>query len=192
MFKFGILLIAIFLFNNYANAQAFGVQMGDSVLKYGGTATEHKNEYRIRVPIPNSEFDFYIAKATSQTGICSVLGLGKTHENDSYGIDIRSTYEHLQDAMTAKYGLFKSYDFLSAGSIWKNPNDSAMAFYKHEKHLASFWSSEYSSINLGNLESIGLIVHALNSSDTYLNLKYEFKNINKCNEIMDSNDNAGL
>src|SRR5688572_26710303 len=89
-------------------AQAFGVNMGDPIGKYSGKATDNKNQYRITVPLPNKEFEFYLAVATPSTGICKVSGVGHNHENDDYGTRVRAAFEDLRSALGAKYGNSKS------------------------------------------------------------------------------------
>jgi len=184
---FGLLCIP-----NSVHAQAFGVVAGAPVSNYAPTPTKEKFTFRIKVPNPNSEFEEYIALATPNAGICKVTGIGKNHNNDSYGNSIRQSFETLQSALSEKYGQSKSYDFLKSGSIWKDDNDFAMGLVKNERNLVSFWDSQNSSGNFGKLSGIMLKAHALGSSTTYLNLDYEFNNLSKCRENLDEVENKGL
>lgn len=189
-----ILLFVAFTgaFSSAATAQeAFGVKMGAPLSSLHVLKNVTSNIYQISVTTPNSEFESYDVLAVPGFGVCKITGIGKTHEGDSYGSDIRSAFDELNSALTEKYGHPKSYDFLNAGSIWNDPKDFAMALKQNERHLTSFWSiSEGANVPAG--ETIMLDAKGLGSSDTYLTLGYEFPNFEACKAKLDAADNSGL
>lgn len=185
-------LLVLLCWPTFASAQAFGVVEGAPVSRYGGTPTGGRDQFEIKVPQPNSEFDSYVAYATPETGICAVAGLGRTHESDNYGYAVRSAFERLRLALRGRYGPSKDFDFLHSGSIWKDANEFGWSLYKKERSLSSYWDREEGSINLGSVDSIVLRAYGLESDKTYVSLRYEFTNHATCFQAGESKDNAGL
>ena len=178
-------------FANGASAQAFGVNMGDSVSNYSAEKLDD-GLYGIAVPQPNSEFERYVATATAETGICRIAAVGKDHENDSYGNSVRTAYKSIQQALSQRYGNALKQDFLLSGSIWNEPDEFGWSLYKKERILASFWDDEEGSDLPPSVQAIVLAAKSVEPSTTYLQLYYEFSNYGKCKEIIDEKDNAGL
>jgi len=175
------------------DAQAFGVNMGDPVSKYGGKLTQHgKHQYRITVPLPNKEFESYLAYATPETGICKVSGIGRNYENDDYGTDVRVAYGNLRAALTAKYGNAKSFDFIVSGALWDEPREFVWSILKDERSISSYWDRDEGSNIPPNIAIIGLRVKAVSSRATYISLGYEFTNMDRCEAIARSSENRGL
>ena len=175
-----------------ASAQAFGVQQGEQVSKYGGKPTDQPNIYEIKAPQPNNEFESYLVTATPITGICKITGIGKSHASDDYGNEIKSIFLSFKTVLSNKYGNSKNFDFLKSGSIWTEPREYGWSLYKKERTLTSFWDDTEGSVNLNRIKGIMLNANAISPSVTYLTLTYEFRNIDKCNQISASDNNAGL
>ena len=178
------------------HAQAFGVQMGVPVSKYqarvAGDGTD-PNAFRITVPEPNSEFEGYLAFATPQTGVCKVIGLGKTHANDAYGTETRSAFDRFRSALVARYGKSSDYDFLRSGALWKEPQEWVWSIYKKERTMTSFWIPSSGAVLPAELSAIRLDARSINpASGAYLVLDYEFANFAQCKKLMDQRDNTGL
>ena len=175
------------------NAQAFGVNMGEPVSKYGGRPTgQSKYQYKISVPLPNREFESYVAYATPETGICKVSGIGRDHENDDYGSEVRSSYASLRSALTAKYGASKSFDFIKSGALWDEPREFVWSIYKDERSVASYWDRDEGSAIPSDIEIIGLQIKSVSSRATYISLAYEFRNMERCNALGNASENRGL
>ncbi len=187
-----IAIVALGCSSTALNAQAFGVNMGDPVSKYGGKPTDNRGQYTITVPLPNREFRYYLATATAETGVCKVSGIGQNHENDDYGSGVRTAYDGLRTALTAKYGNPKSYDFLKYGALWKQPREFVWSVFKDERALASYWSTANGSNIPSEIDIIGLSVNAVSSRATYIRLSYEFRNMDRCDAILKSTENQGL
>lgn len=194
VWKFGIaaaLVLGVAL-PTAANSQAFGVRMGAPVSDYGGylAGTRRGYYYKITPPQPNSEFDFYSAFATPETGICKVSGIGKDYTNDAYGSKTKAAFANIKAALVSKYGSSTDYDFLHAGAIWKAANEWNWSIYKNERSLSSYWL-DASSLPAG-VATLGLNANAVQSSAAYIVLNYEFTNFQKCLDIMKQSDSRGL
>jgi hypothetical protein len=178
-----------------ATAQAFGVREGALVSEYGGRRSIGSTNpfyFKIDVPQPNREFESYSAFATPQTGICKVSGLGITHENDSYGTASKSAFSGLKQALIARYGRSRDFDFLKSGALWDEPHEWAWSIYKDERTLTSFWTRQDGASLPRSIESIMLDTKAVSSSGPYLTLTYEFANFKQCLAIMEQRQNEGL
>jgi hypothetical protein len=178
-----------------AMAGVFGIEMGTplsrlDVVKVRKTAP--LGIYEINVPKPNSEFEAYMVVLTPKTGVCKIMGIGKDHPGDISGAEIRGVYSHLSDALTEKYGKHKTFDFIKAGSIWKDEGDFAMSLYQKERTLETFWDAEEASTLPSDLSSIDLQVTASSRSSTYLTLAYEFSNWDQCSQAREESDTSGL
>ncbi|WP_155914538.1 hypothetical protein [Asticcacaulis sp. AC460] len=177
-----------------AFAGPFGIKMGAQV-KDLKVVEKHDmsapwEAYSISVPQPNSEFESYMIVLTPQTGVCKVLAIGKTYEDDRYGTSVRSAYDKLKSALSQKYGQPKDYDFLSSGALWKDSEDFAASLDKNERTLASFWSVPLDASN--EIADIQLSAEGASLSDTYISLSYELRNFDQCVKLKDSTDNNGL
>lgn len=193
--KLKIALVAVALaMPTAANSQAFGVQMGMPVSSYGGRPSQSGQDqvYRITVPQPNSEFEFYTAWATPQTGICKVTGFGKDHTNDAYGSRTKATFAKLRSALRERYGRSLDYDFIKSGAVWDGAHEWNWSMYKKERFLSSFWDAEERSSLPANVNSILLDARAVKSSEAYVVVTYEFANINQCVAIINQRDASGL
>jgi hypothetical protein len=192
MLKTAVLLAAVAI-PGIAHSQAFGVQMGAPVSRYGGKLLEgSKFSFEIRVPEPNSEFESYVAIATPQTGICKVTGLGVTHQNDDYGTDTRAAYDRLRDALTKRYGTNKSFDFIKYGALWNEPREWVWSIYKKERTLSAYWDKDERSSLPQSVSIIGLHAKAVSSSAPYITLNYEFANMDTCSSLMGVQNEKGL
>jgi hypothetical protein len=188
----GFLMLSVLSPN--ADAQAFGIRMGQKVASLDG-AVEHKEsrgratrQYSVKtVPLPHSEFESYTVLETTKQGICKVVGIGKTHSADKYGVSLRSAFDDLDAALTSKYGEGKKFDFLHSGSIWSDADEFAMSLRLEERSLSKFWE-----MNEGAISSIALTAHALSPTDTYLRINYEFTNFEDCIAENKLGDQDGL
>lgn len=175
-------------------AQAFGVEMGVPVSKYGGKlVTPSPYYFQIAVPDPNPEFESYAALATPQTGICKVSALGRTHYSDSYGLETKGAFDKLVAALSAKYGKSQKFDYLQRGALWSKPNEWNWSIYKKERVVAAYWTLEIGSPLPPTIEGIKLDVRSVNPTDgAYVALAYEFANFDACEKIIDAAENSGL
>jgi len=178
------------------DAQAFGVQMGATASNYHARLAGSKNDptfVEITVPQPNSEFESYLAITTPQTGICKVIGVGRTHKNDDYGIDLRSKYSDLKSTLNERYGKSDDIDFLRSGALWKEPREFVWSLYKHERVLVSYWTPNAGSLLRPPIRALSLEAKSVDPSlGSYLSLSYEFENFPQCQAIMAKAENDSL
>lgn len=188
-----VFYVGVLLLPTAVNAQAFGVKMGSSVAQYNGrTVAGDKFRFRITVPVPNSEFESYVATSTPETGICQISGLGVTHESDEYGFATKAAFSGLKDALTARYGTSKNYDFIDTGALWNKPREWGWSVYKKERTLSSYWSADYGSSLPAGVSIIGLNTKAVSSSGPYVTLTYDFDNVDRCYSLMGRDNDRGF
>jgi hypothetical protein len=144
------------------------------------------------VPKPHPSFESYVVVVSESLGLCKVSGIGKTLESSSYGTQIHSEFDKLEDALASRYGAHKSYDLLQAGSLWTGPTYWMMGLYKKERTLATFWNRKEGSSLPGDMEAIMLDAKAMNTLEGYVTLRYEFTNSDTCNEEIKRNRDSGL
>lgn len=154
---------------------------------------DNKNWYETKIaPTTNNEFEAYSLMISPNYGLCKVIAYGITYKNDDYGNVLKNKFSSIESALNAKYGKGKNFDFLNYDSIWTDNKYFAMSLYKQERHLQSFWMLSTGVTLPGNLESIGLEGKALDSTRTYLVLRYESKNIKACMDEAKATDASGL
>jgi hypothetical protein len=179
-------------------AGAFGVEMGAKPAALGAKPMASDNPGPLRrytldtAPKPNSAFESYVLFATTATGVCKITAIGRDHEGDINGLDLRGQFEEFSKLLTDKYGASEAFDYLKAGSIWNDPQDFAMALKQKERSLVSFWASSTGAKLPGDLVGISLEGHASGPSATYLTLSYEFANFDACADQQKTSNNSGL
>ncbi|WP_051935360.1 hypothetical protein [Deinococcus sp. YIM 77859] len=176
--------------------EPFGLRQGlpiSELLKMGAKPLETPGYYRLdRVPNPNSNFEFYTVKASPEQGLCRVRGVGVIIRNDKSGYRTRQVFNDLETSLNNKYGKGLRFDFLKSSSIWDETNDWMMAIRTEDRYLTTFWSvSEGLKLPRG-LDNIMLNVNALNSSDGYVDVSYEFSNMKACTDELKGDVGKGL
>jgi hypothetical protein len=150
--------------------------------------------YAATVPSPNPEFESYHLIVSPTTGLCKIIGVGNTISSDAYGSTVQSHFQNISDALTAKYGTpTNEFDFLKSGSIWDSPREWMMSIRQNERTKASYWGGPEAKSRLPSpLSVIELSVSALDSSDGYLMLVYEFTTSDKCIDEIQRLRNSSL
>jgi hypothetical protein len=100
-----------------------------------------------------------------------VSGLGKTHENDSYGTAAKAAFLGVKQALIARYGSSLDFDYLKSGALWDKPREWVWSIYKKERDLSSFWPRQVGASLPANIGSIMLEIRAVSSSGPYLALR---------------------
>lgn len=173
-------------------AQAFGIQAGAAISSISVKENLGNGSYLITVPTPHPEFSDYVAVASDATGVCLVRGVGKSHDNDRFGNDVRDAFSSISKALGGKYGEHAHYDFLRIGSIWKDSDEWVMSIVQNERIFQDVWDGESKSVMPEDISEIILGVSAQNSSSSYLVLQYRFSNYEKCNADNAEMANSGL
>ena len=175
-----------------ASAQAFGIEKGSPIDSLNVVREVDKFYYVVTVPKPHPEFESYTVKISSETGVCSVLGIGKDHDDDRYGTSVKRAYSSLSDSLNNIYGANLSFDFLKLGAIWDEPQEWVMSLKQNERTYSTFWDEEEKSDMPEGLQSVSLVVKTNSSDSAYIVLKYEFDILDVCLKISESQDDSGL
>ncbi|MEB6679903.1 hypothetical protein [Acinetobacter lwoffii] len=191
------ILLSIFLVgaavSSFAEAP-FGLKVGMSlaeVKKVSGPAEVlEKNYYSFKnVPIPYKGFKDYLMVITPKSGLCKVLGFGNPITTSVYGDGVKAEFSTLKESLIKKYGKpIGDYDFLRAGSIWKNPNEWMMSLYREERILTAAWEPKEDN----GVENIMLKARATGRSTGVITLSYELSNNEACLAEKESRDISGL
>lgn len=190
--KFIPTLILMLLFGNFAHAQGFGINIGATLEELEVVSDDGNGLYTVTVPKPHNEFDFYTVMITPETGVCRVSGYGKTHSNDRFGTSSRRAFDNLRLLLEEIYGTHHFADFLRDGSIWDDQNEWVMSFYQNERVYQAIWDEEEQSNLKSEIKRIYMDMNALNSGDSWVYLRYEYNNHDRCTELLKNSDSDGL
>lgn len=139
------------------------------------------------------DFESYTVIVTPEQGLCKMQALSKDIETSSFGTELESKYQTLTNALSEKYGTpTKNYDFLRAGSIWKDSQDWMMGLLKKERTLTAFWINEGNTNFPDSIKSIKVETVALSGSKGYIILGYEFDNLSECMATLKAKQNSNL
>lgn len=166
-----------------AFAGPLGLEMGTSLNELQAIAKlkpEESYSYST-TSLPNGHPDFndYRLVITPKHGLCKVSAWSQTISTSVYGTELLSTFDRYFEALTNKYGTGKRYDFLKAGSIWKESRDWMMSLVKKERSLAAFWTEKDLQLP-DNIHGIRLQAYAFTTNAGLISIGYEFKNANDC------------
>ncbi|CUA85264.1 hypothetical protein Ga0061064_1174 [Pseudidiomarina woesei] len=120
-----------------------------------------------------------------------VRGIGKTINSSNHGIQLKSAFEELSDALDKLYGTSEKTDLLLPGSIWDEPEDWMTGLAKEERYLFNQWEGAGKGLK-HDLESIALAAKALSSSKGYLVLEYSFSNYDACKQEAENKSSDAL
>ena len=193
------ILFLITLFSTFsALAAPFGLTkgMGLEELKKQGTFVPGNQQYVYTSKSINNghpDFEAYSVVLTPEHGLCKIIAIGKDVETNGFGSELESKYKNLIEAMSGRYGPpGKNYDFLRAGSIWKESQYWMMGLLKKDRTLTAFWSKPENNNLPDALQSIMLDTVALSGSKGYLQLAYEFDNVDACIAFTKAKKNSNL
>ena len=180
LFFMALASVAMLANQSPANAQAFGLQMGQ---KHGELNVKEDGGgmlYFIIPPIPHPDFESYLALITPKGGLCRVTGIGKMLPNDPVGMAVKIRFKSLESSLSSKYGSSKRSDFLKSDSIFRKEQEWVMGIFKQERYLFTVWDSEQKSNLPRNLDSINLQVQAADHAASFVNVSYQFSNFDLC------------
>jgi len=189
-----ILVVASFS----AVAGPFGLSKGmtlEEVKKYGAFVSGDSPFTYTAKTLSNGHPDFeaYSIILTPQQGLCKILAAGKDVKTSSFGSELKEKHNDLVKALSNKYGSpGNNFDFLRAGSNWKDPQDWMMALLKKERTLASYWSPPERTNLPDSVLSIQLEAAASSGSTGYIRLGYEFDNLDACLAVLKEKKNSNL
>lgn len=192
--------LALFLafYPAQAFAQQFGLPMGATVeqvkamgvkLLFRGTGPgTWKTD---TLPYGNPQFDEYVLQFSKTSGLCSITAYINNKYDTPNGERIKSQYYSLKDSLTLRYGVGRSDENLSSGSIWREENEFMMSLHQNERRLDTDWFQLSLMQNKKDLQSLSLYGRALSPTTSYVAVMYFFRNIRDCvresNVYRDSN-----
>lgn len=141
------------------------------------------------VPAPSSKFTSYTVVLAPSTGACAVMAMTDDITADSQGFEVKRRFESILDLLKSVYGEPKRYDFLGAGSIWKDPQDWMMGLARKERTLSAAWTPKDDP---KRVSSIALWVAADSSTEGRVLLKYEFTNFGACTKEREAEQKSVL
>ena len=122
-----------------AMAGPFGLEKGMSLKDIGGKPEKvgHGIYKLSSVPKPHSAFEAYVVRISPKGGLYWIKAIGKDIATSTYGVELKSAFNEMEEKLGATYGKHKTMDFLMPGSIWNEPNDWMMGLIKKERILAA-------------------------------------------------------
>jgi hypothetical protein len=133
-----------------------------------------------RVPRPMPEFESVQVVAAPKAGVCKITGIGVTLESNAFGDQVRSAFSDLRTLVVEKYGTPKDFDFLQAGSIWKDRQDWMMALRKKERTLTAIWTTKDGATLPTTTDAIMLSSNALSANQAFLRLSFDGTALDAC------------
>ena len=130
------------------------------------------------VPTPHPSFESYSLQFSEKSGLCSITGIGRDIESSDTGAEVKAAFSSLDEALTAKYGVGKKYDF--SNQRYDSPEFWMLHLLKKNRTLAKFWDREEKSNLPESIRTIALQAHASGISKAFINIRYEFSNIDDC------------
>ena len=174
-------------------AGPFGLNKGDSLSALKPLGLEPAKSagfyYAKSVPSPHPQFSFYGLGITPEEGLCKIIAISKPIETSVYGSELKDRFESMRDALIAKYGEGKTYDYLRHGSIWDESKDWMMALIKKERVLETYWTG---GTYPDGVTGINLEVSADERDSGQITLSYEFDNFAACRARTKAKDNESL
>ena len=128
------------------------------------------------VPKPHSAFETYVFQITAISGLSWIKAIGTTVVTSSYGVELKSTFDSMEQKLASAYGRQKKYDFLMHESIWNEPRDWMQSLLNKERVLMSEWNRETGANLADSLSSVALILSVIDSSSGYVTIEYTFEN----------------
>lgn len=176
----GFTTLMLLLAGKASIAQPFGIAEGTPTANLNVVRERAPYRFEITPALTHPSFERYFALSTPQAGVCRVVGVGVTLRNDAYGDQVRELFKLLTEQLSAKYGNSKLFDILNVGSIWREPNDWSMGLLKQDRNYVRFWDKEEHSTLQNGVRAVTLQAKSVSSDQTYIELIFEFNNINRC------------
>lgn len=174
------------------NAQAFGIEMGTNLSDLESAEDIGDGHYTINVPSPHSEFETYVAVLSEATGVCTIRGIGKNHDNDKFGSNVQAAFKNLENALNNNYGTGEHVNWLQPNALWDGSHEWVMSIRQNERVFGTDWTTESGADFPEELDAIMMQVRALGSDTAYVVLQYRFSNFEECDSELKAKDASGL
>ncbi len=178
------LLVASCISSASANEEGpFGVEMGTPAATYHYCRPAANPGWyectQLRHGHPS--FSRYEIEASPNTGVCSVLAIGNTIENDRYGVALKQEAASIARQIAEQYGLYdRINDELSSGSIWSDPQDWMIGLKKNERTFAYLWNDDGSRPN--HVSSISVVAFGASEDSGFIAVHFNFRNKDTCRQ----------
>lgn len=163
----------------------FGIAKGEPLSALSKGQEVRPGFYTITaVPQPYPNILSYVVQNTPQHGTCMVRAISNEIESDSFGGNLRSAVDHVRDDLAARYGKpTQSYDFLSAGSIWGDPQDWMIGVGKNERTYSFYWKAPKNADpkTWRSVEMVGLSAGSDGHKGWFI-IEYDFVGNEECDD----------
>ena len=181
------LLLCILSVSTLLAAGPFGLHKGMKLGQIDKNAVKiRENIYRVKVPTPNRDFDYYIVNVDPKLGLLKIIAVGKIIKTNDFGDQLRDEFEKYEHKLIVSYGKNLKFDYVKDDSIWNDSKYFMMGLEKEERVLSAYWSSENGSTLKNGIAQIGLKAVALGGSKGYLSLAYEFDGFEEYIDLLEN------
>jgi hypothetical protein len=126
----------------------------------------------LTVPRPHPAFENYVLIFSPNDGLLQIAALGNDITTSVFGDVLQNSFIEIRSAISQTYGKPEcNYDYLRAGSIWKEPQDWMMGLFRGERHLFTGWNKSLPN----GIQRISLLAQAPSTETGFLTLSYEFE-----------------
>lgn len=167
----------------------FGFDVGSDISEYANCSKlDQPGIYQCSsAKKPHPDIEFYVVKHFDEVGICWIKGIGNDINDNGYGTNTKAQVDKIKSQIEGVYGdSTKSFNFLSAGSIWDEGNDWMMGVVREERYYNFFWTEDDGYIKIKKIDSIYLTANALSSSKGYFSIEFAGENKDRCDSIANS------
>ena len=173
-----------------ATAAPFGTSIGMSKSDLGiGADTVEISTYKYhlsKLPKTSKLFESYVVKVTPDNGLCYFKAIGVNINTSAYGSDLKAEFTKVNKSLQKKYIKGDTLDYLSGGSIWKEPRHFMMGLLKKERFLKAYYDPEEGSTMVESVQKAILSGSALSSDTGFISLEYYFDNHDSCNSEIEA------
>jgi len=132
------------------------------------------------LPKKNSSFDVHALRISPVVGLCQIRAVGKDVDADSFGIEIRSSFDNLKESLDSLYGKGKKEDYLMPGSMWKESKYWMMALKEKERFYSASWVTPTDAMKASKIAQIYMDARTRDGSKAFVYLQYDFINNATC------------
>lgn len=171
----GIFSYGILFANENKQIEPFGIKLNQKLEKSIITSDITDSDIKIisNPPKPVSLFTTYALSLNKLSKVSLVMGIGKTHKNDTYCFSSQAEFTKVENILTKKYNApSKSSNYLFHDSIWKESRDYKTSIVKNERRHYATWD------NIPNHENISIYLEeGATRQGCFIKLIYKDKNL---------------
>lgn len=173
----------------------FGLEPGMSIEGLRALGAEPKpgqpSLFALRkAPRSHPDFAFFELMATADEGLCKLVAVTHPIHTNRMGTQLVRDYERLVRALGSRYGRHGEIDKLLPGSLWDEPHEFMKSLERQERRLVAAWLRPESEGLPDDIDTIAVVVHAVDSTTGLLILTYEFSNLGACRARVDAAESA--